>query len=85
MHHGNEHDYLGMDFEFMDNGSLEVAMFKYLDCIIDEFLELITGKAATPAADHLFSVRDADEEKYLPEEKAIAFHHTPTQLLIQSS
>ena len=34
---GNKHDYLGMDFEFMDNGSLEVSMFRYLDGIIDEF------------------------------------------------
>ena len=37
MHLGNKHDYLGMDFEFMNNGSLEVSMFKYLDSIIDEF------------------------------------------------
>ena len=50
----------------MDNGSLEVSIFQYLDGIIDEFPELITGKAATPAADHLFSVRDADEAKCLP-------------------
>ena len=63
MHLENKHDYLGMDFELMNNGSLEVSMFKYLDSIIDEFPELITGKAATPAADHLFSVRDADEAK----------------------
>ena len=63
MHLGNKHDYLGMDFEFMDNGSLEVSMFQYLDGIIDLFLELITGKAATPAADHLYSVRDVDEAK----------------------
>ena len=60
-------------------------MFKYLDSIIDELPELITGKAATPAADHLFSVRDANEAKYLPEEKAIAFHHTTAQLLFLSS
>ena len=32
---GNKHGYLGMDFEFMNNGSLEVSMFKYLDSIID--------------------------------------------------
>ena len=51
----------------MNNGSLEVSMFKYLDSIIDKFSQLITGKSATPAADHLFSVRDADEVKYLPE------------------
>ena len=36
MHLGNKHDYLGMDFEFVNNGSLEVSMFKYLDIIIDE-------------------------------------------------
>ena len=60
-------------------------MFKYLDSIIDEFPELIMGKSATPAANHLFSVRDADEAKYLPEEKAIAFHHTTSQLLFLSS
>ena len=56
-------------------------MFKYLDSIIDEFPELITGKAATPASDHLFSIREADEEKYLPEEKAIAFQNNTAQLL----
>ena len=71
MHLGNKHDYLGMDFEFMDSGSLEVSMFQYLDGIIDEFPELITGKAVTPAADHLFSVRYSDKAKYLPKEKAI--------------
>ena len=46
---------------------------------------MITGKASTPAADHLFSVRDADKAKYLPEEKAVAFHHTTAQLLFLSS
>ena len=66
MNLGNTHDHLGMDFKFMNNGSLEVSMFKYLDSIIDEHPELITGKAATPAADHLFSVRVADKAKYLP-------------------
>ena len=85
MHLGNKHEYLGMDLEFMNNGSLEVSMFKYLDSIIDEFPEFITGKAATPAADHLFSVRDTDEAKCLPAEKAIPFHHTTAQLLFLSS
>ena len=84
MHLGNKHDYLEMDFKFMDNRSLEVSMFQYLDGTIDEFSELITGKSATPAADHLFSVRDTDEAKYLLGEKAIAFHHTTAQLLFLS-
>ena len=46
---------------------------------------MITRKSATPAADHLLSVRDADKAKYLPEEKAIAFHHTTAQLMFLSS
>ena len=74
-----------MNFEFMDNGSLEVSMFKYLDSIIDEFPELITGKAATPATDHIFSIREADEATYLPEDKAISFHHTTAQLVFLNS
>ena len=69
----------------MNNGSLELSMFKYLDSIIDEFPKLITGKAATPAEYHLFRVRDAEEAKCLPEEKAIAFHHNTAQLLFLSS
>ena len=85
MHLGNKHDYLGMDFELMNNGSLEVSMFKYLGSIIGELPELITGKTATPAADHMFSVRDTEKAKYLPEEKAIAFHHNTAQLLFLSS
>ena len=64
---GNKHEYLGLDFKFMNNGILEVSMFKYLYSIIDEFPELITGKAATLSADDLFRVRDADKAKYLPE------------------
>ena len=28
MHLGNKHDYLGMDFEFMDGGSLKVSMLQ---------------------------------------------------------
>ena len=69
----------------MDDGSLEVSMFQKLDGIIDKFPELITGKTATPEADHMFSVRDADEAKYLPEEMAVAFHHTTAQLLFLST
>ena len=60
-------------------------MLHYQDGSIDELPELITGKSATPAAEHLFSIRDADEAKYLLEEKATAFHHTTAQLIFLSS
>ncbi len=42
---------------------------------------MITGKAATPAADHLFTVRDEKEARALEEERALVFHHTVSQLL----
>ena len=50
MHTDCKHDYLGVDMEFMDDGMLEVLMFKYLQNVIEEFPEKITGRAATPAA-----------------------------------
>ena len=77
MHLGNKHDYLGMDFEFMNDGSLEVSMLKYPDSIIYEFPELITGKAATPAADHLFNVRGADEAKNTYQKKRLLYFTIP--------
>ena len=37
--------------------------------------------AATPAAEHLFDVREDNKDKLLPEEQAQAFHHPTAQLL----
>ncbi len=85
MHTGRKHDYLGVDMEFMDDGLLEVSMFKYLRNVIEEFPEKITGRAATPAAGHLFDVRDEKEARPLEEERALAFHHTVAQLLFMAT
>jgi hypothetical protein len=78
---GKKHDYLGVDMEFNDDGTLGVLMIKYLQDVIEDFPEMITGKAATPAADHLFNVRDRKEARGLEEERALVFHHTVAQLL----
>ncbi len=59
-------------------------MITYLKNVISDFLELITGKAATPAADHLFNIRDKKEARLQEEERALAFHHTVAQLLFMS-
>jgi hypothetical protein len=37
MHTGRKHDYLGVDMEFTQEGTLEVSMFKYLQNVIKEF------------------------------------------------
>jgi hypothetical protein len=51
-------------------------MIKYLQDIIIDFLDVIAGRAATPAVDHLFNMRDKKEARVLEEERALAFHHT---------
>ncbi len=47
MYMGNKHDYLGVDLEFDEDGTLNVS-------IVAEFPEMIAGKATMPAA-HTFS------------------------------
>ncbi len=67
--------------EFNNYGMLEVSMIAYVRNVIAEFLEIIQGKSATPAADHLFTVGDEKDAKPLKEERALAFHHTVAQLV----
>ncbi len=56
-------------------------MVTYLRNVIGELPELITGKAPTPAGDHLFKIRDEKETTPFKEERALVFHHTVAQLL----
>ncbi len=51
MHTGKKHDYLGVDLEFCEDGSLEVSMVKYLKNVIKGFPKMIAGKLPTPAGD----------------------------------
>ncbi len=53
--------------------------------MIEEFPEKITGRAATPAAEHLFDIRDKKDTQVLEEERALAFHHTVAQLLFMAT
>jgi hypothetical protein len=76
---GRIHNYLGMIFDFSDRDKVKINMTKYLSKVIANFAEEIIGKAATPAGDHLFKVRD--EGWKLNEEQADAFHHSVYQLL----
>lgn len=80
---GHIHDYLGMVFNYATDGEVHVNMKQYLDKVISEFPEEITGISATPAADYLFQVRD--DGRKLNDEQAEAFHHTVYQLLFAST
>jgi hypothetical protein len=85
MHTGTKLNYLGVDMEFNDNGTLDTSMIPYLKGAIAEFPELNKGIAATPATEHLFTVQDEKEARPLKEERALAFHHTVTQLLFMAT
>jgi hypothetical protein len=83
-HRGKVHDYLGMIFDFSVKVNVMVTMMVYIKNIIKDFPEEITGTKTSPAADHLFTVRDRSLTKALPEDQAMAFHHATAQLLFQS-
>jgi hypothetical protein len=68
MHTGHNHNCLGVNMEFNDDKTLEASMITYLKNVISKFPEIIMGKSAMPAADHLFTIRDKKEAKPLEEE-----------------
>jgi hypothetical protein len=72
-----------MAFDFADRDKVKIDMRQYLTKVIADFPEEIIGKAATPAGNHLFKVRD--EGRKLNEEQADAFHCTVYQLLFAAN
>ena len=82
---GAKHNYLGMDLDFSETGKLNVSMVKHLNAALRDFPESIGPPVASPAADHLFQVRPDGDAQKLPEEQAVAFHHSTAQLLFISS
>jgi hypothetical protein len=65
MHMGNKRDYLEVDLEFNDDGTLDMSMMNYLKSVIAELPEMFTGKADMPAANNLFTIRDKKEARAL--------------------
>ena len=74
-HRGKVHDYLGMIFDFSSKGKVMIHMIEYIKTIIDDFPEEIIATKTSPAADHLFTVKDESLATPLQEEQAMAFHH----------
>ena len=79
---GKVHGYLGMDIDWASvPGTTIVSMIKYLHKVIEELPEVLRGTKASPAGDHLFTIREDGKIKLLPEEQARQFHRTVAQLL----
>ena len=70
---GKVHDYLGMVLDFTIPGNVQINMKKYVEKMVDDFPETLESKVTTPAALHLFNVRD--NVKVLEEEHAMLFHN----------
>ena len=65
VHHSKVHDYLGMDLDFITANTLKIGMIKYINKIHEDFPEDIKSAAATPAAEHLFDVREDNQDRLL--------------------
>ena len=58
VHRGLVHNYLGMDLDYTTKGKVGISMIKYVDKILERFLEELGASAATPAVEYLFQVRN---------------------------
>jgi hypothetical protein len=75
IHRGKVHDYLEMKLGYSKKGKVMINMMKHINKMVQ----------TSPAADHLFNVRNESLVKPLPEEQARAFHHGATHLLCFST
>ena len=78
---GKVDDYIIMMLDFRNKGESPLTMVDYLEGVLEDFLEVITGRISSPAASRLFEVKPEDERKILERERETAFHHMVTQLL----
>ena len=74
---GKVHEYLGMTLDYSVKGEVSINMIKYLENMLEGFDEDVSESANTPAAAHLFQIRDEAEK--LDEDKAKKFHHVVAQ------
>ncbi len=75
---GKVHDNLGMTLDFTEPGKVKITMSDYIENLFDELPEDMSGTAATPAANHLFTVNDNATK--LDADKAKTFHHLTAKM-----
>ena len=78
---GTRLDYLGMVIDFTNKGEVSFDMSDYVEKMVNDFEEAAgtVKDARTPAADHLFQVRE-DATK-LMENQALLFHNATAKSL----
>ena len=70
---GKIHNFLGMTLDYSSDGEVKIDMVEYVKRMIECFPDQDIKTATTPAANHLFQVRD--DVKVLEEDRAIKFHN----------
>ena len=73
---GNNHSYLGMNWDFSIPGEVKVTMEGYINDLLEHTKTL--GTSATPAANNLFDVRDATK---LDDKQKADFHSYMAKVL----
>jgi hypothetical protein len=76
---GRTHDYLGMTLDYTEDGVVKIDMRDYVSKILEELPKDMEGTATTPAAGHLFVIRD--EAVTLGTKDSEFFHTTVAKLL----
>ncbi len=77
--HGKVHDYLGMTLDYSMPGVVKFTMTDYIRNMLAGLPSDMDGKAAMPAANHLFDVSPTPE--ILDGPQADMFHHNVAKLL----
>ena len=78
VNHDKVHEYLGMKFDYTEDGAVIIDMVDYVKSIIADMPEGMVGKAPTPAANHLFKTRANSVP--IEKEKADVYHKITMQL-----
>ena len=81
--HGPVQEYLGMTLDFSERDWVTIKMSDYVKTMLNDAPASMDGKAATPAAAHLFRV-NTDDPKLLNKEKKELFVHLVMQGLCLS-
>ena len=76
---GKKHTYVGINFDFKTDGTVDIEMHDYLKECIAEFPEDVSKSTTSPASSHLFEVND--ESKALDPSKMETFHKIVAKLL----
>jgi hypothetical protein len=80
---GTVHKYLGMTIlDYSEKGKIKFIMNDYVENLLDEVPEEMSGHAATPAANQLFTVNDKAEK--ISDEDSEKYHRLTAKLLYLS-